>query len=116
MADIQQSKIVTLSKKSYRSGLAAVNCHTDFSLQVGFEEIFEGVVVLVQPRLPDGHDEVEEGFESGSRSRRILLNPQNVVTLSSSTRDFGTLASSHCTGFLDPKVPANSTKVIKKFD
>ena len=86
----------------HRSGLAAVNCHADFPLQISFEEILEGVVVLVKPRLPDGHDEVEEGLEAGPRSRRIFLDPQNVVTLGSPTRDFGTLASSHCTGFLDP--------------
>ena len=34
-----------------------------FSLYL--EQVLEGVVVLVQPRVPDGHNEVKEGLESG---------------------------------------------------
>ena len=79
----------------HRSRLAAVHGHADLPLQVGLQEVLEGVVVLVEPRLADGHDEVEEGLQAGSRTRGILLDPQDVVTLRAATRDFDALTSAH---------------------
>ena len=40
------------------------------------EQVLEGVVVLVQPRIPDGHNEVKEGLESG-----LLFNQRSVSSL-----------------------------------
>lgn len=40
----------------------AVNSHGDFPVEIGFEKVFEGVVVLIKSRLSDGNNKVEESF------------------------------------------------------
>ena len=80
---------------SHRSSLAAVNCHANLSLQISFEEVLEGVIVLVQPRLPDGNDEVEEGLESGPWTGWIFLDAEHMIALGTSAGYLGTLTSAH---------------------
>lgn len=80
---------------TYPLGLAAVDGHGDLLLDVGLEQVLEGVVVLVQPRLPDGHDEVEEGLEAGPRAGRVVLDAEDVVALRPAAGDLDALTGSH---------------------
>ena len=52
------------------------------------QQVLEGVVVLVEPRVPDGHDEVEEGLEPRVLAGRALLHPQDVVAVRPSDRSY----------------------------
>ena len=52
------------------------------------QQVLEGVVVLVEPRVPDGHDEVEEGLEPRVLAGRALLHPQDVVAVRPSNRSY----------------------------
>ena len=58
---------------SYGLRLAAVDGHGDLLLDVGLEEVLEGVVVQVQPGLPDGNDEVEESLQARAGAGGVLL-------------------------------------------
>ena len=47
------------------------------------QQVLQRVVVLVEPRVPDGHDEVEEGLQPRLLAGTALLNPEDgaVITL-----------------------------------
>jgi len=59
---------------THRPRLRAVDRHRNFLLEIDLQQILQCVVVLIQPSLPDGHDEVEKGFEAGAGPRRIFLH------------------------------------------
>ena len=77
-------------------GFAAIHSHGNFLFHVDFEQVFECVIVLVQPGLPYGDDKVEEGLEASVTARAVVLNSEDVIALGSSSGDLNTLAASHC--------------------
>ena len=54
-------------------------CCEEFYLQ----QVLQRVVVLVEPRVPDCHDEVKEGLQPRLLAGTALLNPEDgaVITL-----------------------------------
>lgn len=77
-------------------GFAAIHSHGNLLFHVDFEQVFECVIVLVQPGLPYGDDKVEEGLEASVTARAVVLNSEDVIALSSSSGNLNTLAASHC--------------------
>lgn len=52
---------------------AAVHGHVDFAFGIRLEQLLQRVVVLIESRIPDGHDEIEERLQAGPLTRRIVL-------------------------------------------
>ncbi len=95
--------------------LTAVNRHRDLLFDVDLEEVFERVVVLVESRLSDRHDEVEEGFESGARTRRVFLHPEDVIAVGAAARNLHALSGAHDVDvdrLYSRFVPSNEAKIF----
>ena len=45
--------------------------------EIYLQQVLQRVVVLVEPRVPDGHDEVEEGLQPRLLAGTALLNPED---------------------------------------
>jgi hypothetical protein len=49
----------------------------DLFLFVLFQQLLQRVVVLIEPCIPNGNDEVKESLKTSPRARRIVLNLPN---------------------------------------
>lgn len=59
---------------THRLCFAAVHRHFDRLVRVAFEQLFQRVIVLVQPNVIDGNDEIEKCLQPGQLTWRIVLH------------------------------------------